>query len=214
MRVHHADNPDDATTVGIAARVERTSGRLTAGERRGLLGPLARTHLRNTDGRVRLATGLHPGRTAYVPPARLVPPDTVLTRSARDRVQGRLPVPLLNHSHRAYLFGRALGELEGLEVDSELLFAAALLHDTGLVAPPARWRTYWRQALLSTSSGSAPGSCPRQCSPTRPRSTLGQGSSASSPTRSARRPGACPTAASMHRYGAFAAAVKLAPYDE
>lgn len=133
MHVTH----DDATTVGTPAWVERTSGRLTAGERRGLVGPLARIHLRNTVGRLRLATGLHPGRTAYVAPARLVPPDTVLTRAARARVQGWLPAPLLNHSHRAYLFGRALGELEGLDVDSELLFVAALLHDTGLVEPPS-----------------------------------------------------------------------------
>jgi len=129
-------NRDDITTVGTAAWVERTAGRLTAGERRGLLAPLARTHLRNTVGRLRLATGLHAGRTAYVPSSRLAPPDTVLTRAARDRVEGWLPTPLLNHSHRAYLFGRALGELEGLDVDSELLFAAALLHDTGLVVPP------------------------------------------------------------------------------
>jgi hypothetical protein len=42
---------------------------------------------------------------------------------------------LVNHSYRSYLFGRAFGELEGLEVDDELLFAAAMLHDTGLVDP-------------------------------------------------------------------------------
>jgi hypothetical protein len=29
-----------------------------------------------------------------------------------------------------------LGELDGLRVDAELLFAAAMLHDTGLVNPP------------------------------------------------------------------------------
>jgi len=40
---------------------------------------------------------------------------------------------LLNHSYRTYRFATALGELEGLEVDTEVLFAAALLHDTGLV---------------------------------------------------------------------------------
>jgi hypothetical protein len=40
---------------------------------------------------------------------------------------------LLNHSFRAYRFASALGELAGLEVHSEVLFAAALLHDTGLV---------------------------------------------------------------------------------
>ncbi len=44
-----------------------------------------------------------------------------------------LPVTLVNHSFRAYRFASALGELEGLEVDTEVLFAAALLHDTGLV---------------------------------------------------------------------------------
>jgi hypothetical protein len=42
---------------------------------------------------------------------------------------------LLNHSYRSYVFGRALGELEGADVDTELLFAGALLHDTGLVDP-------------------------------------------------------------------------------
>jgi HD superfamily phosphodiesterase len=40
---------------------------------------------------------------------------------------------LVNHSYRTYQFATALGELEGLEVDTEVLFAAALLHDTGLV---------------------------------------------------------------------------------
>ena len=43
--------------------------------------------------------------------------------------------PLLNHSYRTYVYGRALGELEGTDVDTELLFAGALLHDTGLVNP-------------------------------------------------------------------------------
>lgn len=124
------------TTVGTAAWVQRTSGQLTSAERRALLRPLARTHVANAVGRLRLGLGLHPGRTAYVAPARLVPPDTVLTRAARARAAELLTVPLLNHSFRAYRFGRALGELEGLDVDSELLFAAAMLHDTGLVIPP------------------------------------------------------------------------------
>ena len=36
------------------------------------------------------------------------------------------------------MFGRALGELERLEVDSELLFAAALLHGSELVLAGGR----------------------------------------------------------------------------
>ena len=69
-------------------------------------------------------------------PARLTPPDSVLTRAASNRAVKILPPALLNHSYRTYRFGRALGELEGLDVDTELLFAAAMLHDTGLVTPP------------------------------------------------------------------------------
>jgi hypothetical protein len=46
-----------------------------------------------------------------------------------------MPSTLINHSYRTYVFGRAIGELEGVEVDDERLFAAAMLHDTGLVDP-------------------------------------------------------------------------------
>ena len=44
---------------------------------------------------------------------------------------------MLNHSYRTYAYGAALGELENLDVDRELLFAAALLHDVGLPTPVA-----------------------------------------------------------------------------
>lgn len=130
---HQLDTVD--TRVGTAAWVERTSGRLTGAERRTLLRPLARTHIQNAVGRLRLAAGLHPGRNAYVPPARVAPPTSVLTRAVEECARRVLTVPLLNHSYRTYAFGRALGELEGTDVDTELLFAGALLHDTGLVNP-------------------------------------------------------------------------------
>jgi hypothetical protein len=59
----------------------------------------------------------------------------VLTRAAEECARRVLTGPLLNHSYRTYVYGRALGELEGTDVDTELLFAGALLHDTGLVNP-------------------------------------------------------------------------------
>jgi hypothetical protein len=62
----------------------------------------------------------------------LVPPSSALTRGAVEQAERRLSPALLNHSYRAYAFGAAGGALDGLTVDTELLFAAALLHDTGL----------------------------------------------------------------------------------
>ena len=99
----------DAPAVGTATWVQHTSGRLTNAERRAMFAPLARTHASNAVGRLRLAVGLHPGRHAYLPPARLAPPTTVLTRAAERRARQILPVALLNHSYRTYVFGRALG---------------------------------------------------------------------------------------------------------
>ena len=80
-----------------------------------------------------MAVHLHPGRDAHVAPSRLRAPDSALTRAATQAATRILPPVLLGHSHRTYTFGRALGELEGIDVDTELLYAAALLHDTGLV---------------------------------------------------------------------------------
>jgi hypothetical protein len=129
----HVDTDD--TRVGTAPWVQRTSGRLAPAERRALLRPLARTHVQNAVGRLRLAVGLNPGRNAHLPPALLVPPRSVLTRAAEECARRVLTGPLLNHSYRTYGYGRALGELENTDVDTELLFAGALLHDTGLVNP-------------------------------------------------------------------------------
>jgi len=126
------------TTVGTHAWTARTGGRLQAADTRQLLVDLARAHVGNAVGRVGQLAHLHSGRYAYVDPARLVPPSSPLTRAASDTANSVLPLPLLNHSHRTYVFGRAIAELEALEVDAELLYAAALLHDTGLVTATGR----------------------------------------------------------------------------
>ena len=126
------------TQVGTLAWTTRTGGHLRPAETRHMLVDLARVHATNVVGRLALLTHLHPGRNAYVPPARLIPPSSALTRAATDAATKVLPAPLLNHSHRTYQFGRAIGELEGVDVDAELLFAAALLHDTGLVTATGR----------------------------------------------------------------------------
>lgn len=120
------------TDLGTHAWVERTGGRLTAAERRRLLLPLARTHATNAAGRLSMLLRVSPGRRAPTTTGRRPLPDSVLTRAAEDVARRRLSPALLNHSYRTYAFGAALGELEHLDVDQEVLFAAALLHDVGL----------------------------------------------------------------------------------
>jgi hypothetical protein len=121
--------------LGTIDWVQQTAGWLSPAEQRQLLRPLVASHVRNAFGRLSMLVRLNPGRRAYIPSSRLIPPNTVLTRAAEDRARSMMAPALVNHSHRSYTFGRALGELEGLEVDDELLFAAAMLHDTGLVDP-------------------------------------------------------------------------------
>ncbi|MEV6494059.1 HD domain-containing protein [Actinoplanes sp. NPDC051633] len=129
---------DTSTATGTIRWSTRTGGHLVAAERFRLVADLARVHAGNAAGRLSLLAHLNSGRNAYVPPAQLVPPDSPLTRAATDAATRVLPSALLNHSYRTYRFGRALGELEDIDVDAELLFAAALLHDVGLVVASGR----------------------------------------------------------------------------
>lgn len=121
------------STVGTVEWTECTGGRLDPAERRRLVMDLVRVHLGNAVGRFAMLAHLDPGRRSYVSPARMQPPDSPLTRAARDVAVRVLPATLLHHSHRTYRFAGAFAELEGLDVDTEVLHAAALLHDTGLV---------------------------------------------------------------------------------
>jgi hypothetical protein len=78
---------------------------------------------------------LNEGRRLHLPPGSLTPPSSSLTRAAEEEAHARLTPALLGHSYRTYAFGTAIGLLEGVDVDTELLFAAAMLHDVGLTGP-------------------------------------------------------------------------------
>jgi hypothetical protein len=124
--------PPVRTELGTHAWVERTGGVLTSAEQRRLLRPLARAHATNAAGRLSMLLRVDPGRRLPAGGGLVPLPDSVLTRAADDLARRRLSPALLNHSYRTYAFGAALGERENLDVDRELLFAAALLHDVGL----------------------------------------------------------------------------------
>ena len=61
-------------------------------------------------------------------------PDTPACRSALEVATEYCSPALLNHSVRSYLWAAYLGVVLAMSVDAELLYAAALLHDLGLLA--------------------------------------------------------------------------------
>src|SRR3954447_22497491 len=128
--------PDTATSgcggLGSYPWVERTGGQLTAAQRRQLARPLAAGVAGNLTGRLAMLLRINSGRRRDPRLGRRPFPDSALTRAALTVAHASLSPALLNHSQRTFLFGAALGELEGLDADHEVLYAAALLHDVGL----------------------------------------------------------------------------------
>jgi hypothetical protein len=134
------------TEIGTHAWMERTGGALTAKERRELLRPLAATHAVNAAGRIAMLLRVNGGRRVTGMPGRRPRPDSALTRKAEALARHRLSPAMLNHSYRTYAFGTALGELDHLDVDRDLLYAAALLHDIGLSTPAPQVDFTWAGA--------------------------------------------------------------------
>src|SRR6188472_4694011 len=121
--------------IGSIGWTERTGGALTTQECLALARPLLRGELGILAGRLAMALRMHSGRRSSIEPASLAPPDSVLARDAEAAAQELLTPALLNHSSRAYTWGAALAALEGISFDSELLYLAAMLHDTGIPSP-------------------------------------------------------------------------------
>ena len=60
-------------------------------------------------------------------------PDSKLARAITEFVRDTESELLFNHSSRVYYFGAIAGQQRGLTVNPELLYAATMFHDVGLV---------------------------------------------------------------------------------
>ena len=109
-----------------------TGGHLSGADKRAMIPAVLAAQGRNIVGRFALAARVNRGRRTHIDHDRLLPPSSILTRVAEAHATARLGPAILNHSRRAYAFGAALGIVDGVDVDHELLYAAALLHDVGL----------------------------------------------------------------------------------
>jgi len=65
-------------------------------------------------------------------------PGTPGAEAAERLVKSQSSPLLFDHSLRVFLFGSLRARGHGLEPDPELLYLAALFHDSGLLAPPSR----------------------------------------------------------------------------
>ncbi len=84
---------NSASTIGTVDWTPRTGGRLEPEEWHRLVAVLALVHVRDIVGRVSMLAHLDQGRRSHVPPERLLPPNSPLTRAARDAAARIRPVP-------------------------------------------------------------------------------------------------------------------------
>jgi hypothetical protein len=127
--------PRPTDRIGTIGWTERTGGVLTTRECLTLAGPLLRAELAILSGRLAMALRVHSGRRCSVDPAGLAAPDSALARDADAAARDLLTPALVNHSRRAYAWGAAIAALHGIPFDRELLYLAAMFHDTGLPSP-------------------------------------------------------------------------------
>src|SRR4051812_43147616 len=121
--------------VGSIGWTERTGGVLTARECVTLSVPLVRGEVAILAGLLKMALRVHSGRHATLEPSRLMAPDSALARDAQEAASDLLSPVVLNHAHRSYAWAAALAGRRGIAFDRELLYLAAMFHDTGLPSP-------------------------------------------------------------------------------
>jgi hypothetical protein len=62
-------------------------------------------------------------------------PDSALAREVTEAIRDTTNELIYHHSRRVFLFGSLQASAMGLRPDAELLYVAAMFHDTGLVPP-------------------------------------------------------------------------------
>jgi hypothetical protein len=126
--------------VGGLAWARRTQGRLTGAERRRLVLAVARGQVENAVGRAKLALGSLPPGARDVDVGSFVAPDSPLARAAEEACADQ-PAAVSAHCYRTWLFGRAVAVVDRVELDPELFYCAALVHDYG-ISPPVAGRDF------------------------------------------------------------------------
>jgi hypothetical protein len=129
-----ATRSPDPQRLGGLGWARRTEGRLSSRDRRRLLAAIALGQWENMVGRAKLALGRLPAGAGSVDLDTFEVPDSLFAQEA-ERACAELPAALVGHSYRTWLFGRALATVDRRELDVELFYCGALLHDHGIAQP-------------------------------------------------------------------------------
>jgi hypothetical protein len=120
----------DRNRLGGLEWARRTGGKLSAGERRRLLGAIAVGQAVNIVGRAKLALGRLPDGASSIDVRDFEPPDSRLAREAEAACAEQSDL-IAAHSYRTWMWGMALAALDRERLDPELFYCAALVHDWG-----------------------------------------------------------------------------------
>jgi hypothetical protein len=124
----------DPERLGGLAWARRTNGRLGRRERARLLAAIGYGQWANLLGRTKLALGRLPAGASKIDVRTFEPPDSAFAREA-ERACTEQPAAIVGHSYRTWMFGTALAALDRSDLDAELFYCGALLHDYGIAQP-------------------------------------------------------------------------------
>jgi hypothetical protein len=118
------------TAIGSRRWARETCGRLDLPTAAAVLAGSIASATRSLPGQVRVRlSGLDERAGSGGQP----PPDSTVARAVEERLEGAEPFPIVEHSRRCWLLADVVARHENLDVDREVLYLAALLHDIALL---------------------------------------------------------------------------------
>lgn len=121
--------------IGTLAWTRRTNGLLSRPERVRYVAAVVREQARVAAPLLAFRLGRGAERGAAIDEDGLRIPDSQVARDAVEACVAAQPRMIIEHNYRSFIFARALGALAGIGHDEEVLFAATMFHDAGVLEP-------------------------------------------------------------------------------
>lgn len=122
--------PDPERLGGLAWTI-RTQGAMTKAERRSVLRAIFKGQTEYVAGRIKLLTGRTSAAAKALEASSFSPPDSAFARLAEEAALEQSSA-VLGHGYRTWMFGSGLAAIDKVELDPELFYVSALLHDHGI----------------------------------------------------------------------------------